>query len=132
MIKTITFDAPALYGDQHVIEVRRILLQTPGVEDVYASSAFHIVEVTYNPDVTNEVDLKKMLEEAGYLGELQLPQELGTPTYLQTDRSTTFFRHTDVFESSRQSVGFSQTVPYSGRPLWNCPGMGVIKSKMEE
>jgi hypothetical protein len=43
-----------------------------------------------------------------------------------------YFRHTEVFETSRQVVSFAQKVSYSGKPLWNCPGFGVIKSNMEE
>ena len=48
-MEKITISAPAMYGDHHVVEVRRILLETPGVEDVYASSCFQAVEVTFDP-----------------------------------------------------------------------------------
>ena len=132
MNKTVTFDTPALYGDHHVVEVRRLLLEMPGVEDVYASSAFHIVDVTYDPDKVQEAELVRKLDEAGYLGEFMLPQEKGFAMYQQDDRSSVFFRHTDVFETSRKVVSFAQNVNTSGRPLWSCPGFGVIKSKMEE
>jgi copper chaperone CopZ len=132
MNKTVTFDTPALYGDHHVQEVRRLLLEMPGVEDVYASSAFHIVDVTYDPDKVQEADLVRKLDEAGYLGELLLPQEKGFAMYQQDDRSAVFFRHTDVFETTRKVVSFAQNVNTSGRPLWNCPGFGVIKNKMED
>ena len=44
---------PAMYGDHHVLEVRRILLAMPGVEDVYASSGFQTVQVTYDPAKAN-------------------------------------------------------------------------------
>ncbi len=132
MKKTSTFDAPALYGDHHVIEVRRLLLELPGVEDVYASSAFHTVEVTFDPEKTKEEEVQRVLAEAGYLDELALPQEAGVPTYLSRDKSQAFFRHTDVYEAFRKVVGFSQTAPSSGKPLWNCPGFGVIKNKMED
>jgi copper chaperone CopZ len=132
MKKTVTFDTPALYGDHHVIEVRRILDQVPGVEDVYASSAFHIVEVTYDDDKVKEAELGQTLSDAGYLGEMFMPQESSFATYGEKDQSQTFFRHTDVFETSRRVVNFAQTVSYSGRPLWNCPGFGVIKANMED
>lgn len=132
MKKTVTFDTPALYGDHHVLEVRRILLETPGVEDVYASSAFRIVDVTYDDEKVSEEELSRKLGEAGYLGEWMLPQEINAPAHLQGDQAPSYFRHTQVFETSRQVVSFAQKVSYSGRPLWNCPGFGVIKSKMEE
>jgi hypothetical protein len=131
MNKTITFDTPALYGDHHVLEIRRLLLEHRGVEEVYASSAFRIVEVTFEDAKVSETELTQILGEAGYLGEWMLPQEQSTPAYLQGDRVPAYFRHTEVFETSRQVVSFAQQVSYTGRPLWTCPGFGVIK-KMEE
>ena len=45
-METKSFEAPALYGDHHVSEVRRILLELTGVNEVYvSSSAFQIIEV---------------------------------------------------------------------------------------
>lgn len=132
MKKMVTFDTPALYGDHHVLEVRRLLLETPGVEDVYASSAFRIVEVTFDDAKISEAEISQKLGDAGYLGEWILPQEQEVAGYLQGDSVPTFFRHTEVFETSRQVVSFAQKVSYSGKPLWNCPGFGVIKSKMED
>ena len=131
-MKTVTFEIPALYGDHHVIEVRRILLETPGVVDVYVSSAFHAVEVTFDPAKVNEQEIERKLGESGYLNELPMPVEADASTYLQRDRSQSYFRHTEVFETSKQSVSFAQNVSYVGRPLWTCPGFGVIKNKMEE
>ncbi len=131
-MKTITLEVPALYGDHHVLEVRRILLDTPGVSDVYASSAFQAVEVTYDPAKVDEQEITRKLEEAGYMEEWTLPVEADAATYLEQDRSRSFFRHTAVFETSGQVVSFAQNVSYSGRPLWNCPGMGVIKNMMED
>jgi len=131
-MRTITIEAPALYGDHHVVEVRRLLMELPGVENVYASSAFHAIEVTYDPDTIQDDVIKNKLDEVGYLGELPSPVEADASTYLKSDRSQSYFRHTEVFETSRQVVSFAQNVSYTGRPLWNCPGMGVIRSKMEE
>ena len=131
-MKTITFEVPALYGDHHVVEVRRLLLETPGVQDVYASSAFHLVEVTFDPNQIDEETIEKKLEEAGYLGEWALPVEADAATYLKSDRSESFFRHTEVFETTRQTVSFIQNVNFAGKPLWNCPGMGVIRTSMED
>jgi copper chaperone CopZ len=130
-VKKITYELPNLYGDHHVIEVRRILLDIPGVVDVYASSAFRMVEITYDPEITNDLDIAVKLDQAGYLGDWSVPMEASASTYLE-DRSRSFFRHTAVYENTRQVVSFSQNVSYSGRPLWNCPGMGVIKHKMED
>jgi hypothetical protein len=131
ILAQISFDVPALFGDHHVVEVRRILLEMPGVQDVYASSCFHVVEVNYDPAKISEVEIKTSLTEAGYLGDLRVPQEVGV-TGGQREGKDTFFRHTAVYEQTRQAVSFGQVVSYLGRPLWNCPGMGVITKKMEE
>jgi copper chaperone CopZ len=129
-VKTTTINVPNLYGDHHVVEVRRVLLEAPGVIDVYASSAFRVVDITYDEAQTNDIELSLVLDEAGYLSEWSVPIEAGAATY-QEDRSRTFFRHTEVYENIQQGISFAQKVPYQGRPLWNCPGMGVIKP-MEE
>lgn len=130
-MKSYSLELPALYGDHHVIEVRRILFEIPGIQDVYASSAFHFVEVTYDPAQVNEEAIKQKLAEAGYLEEWVFPTETGKAV-TEDLLSPQFFRHTAVYEAAQQTVSFQQSVSYSGRPLWNCPGFGVIKSKMED
>jgi copper chaperone CopZ len=135
-MKVVTFETPTLYGDHHVQEVRRILQQIPGVIEIYASSAFHVVEVSYDPAQTNDLVIAEKLDNAGYLGEWTVPMEMGTQSF-QKDSGDSFFRHTEVNEAVRQVVGFGQNVnsvvSYSGRPLWNCPGMGPVRTqKMED
>jgi copper chaperone CopZ len=130
-MKTVTYELPNLYGDHHVLEVRRILFGIPGVVDVDASSAFRMVEVTYDPEKTNDLAIAVKLDESGYLEEWSVPMEASASTYLE-DRSRSYFRHTAVYETTRQVMTFAQNVNYSGRPLWNCPGMGVIKNRMED
>ena len=127
----VTIEVPAMYADHHVLEVRRILSELPGVKDLYASSAFKVVEVEFNPEEISEDDIKAKLDEYGYLGELPLPVEDSIPGYLE-EESKAYFRHTEVFETAQNEIGFSQEVANSGRPLWNCPGIGLIKTKMED
>jgi len=131
-METLTLELPTLYGDHHVMEVRRILLALPGVKDVYASSAFHTTEVSYDPNQVDPSSIHAVLEEAGYLGDMPTPVEADTATYLK-DQSNTYFRHTEVYENVRSAVSFAQNVAYQGRPLWPCPGMGPIATqKIEE
>ena len=66
-----TIDLPAMYGDHHVSEVRRILLDLEGVEEVYASSGFRAAEVTYNSKKLKKAEIVAKLEEAGYIGPSQ-------------------------------------------------------------
>ena len=126
----VKFSLETMYGDHHVLEVRRLLLDLPGVEDVYASSCFQIVEVEYDPAKVDEKAIKGALETAGYLGELQPPEETGVPTY-GIDGANQFLRHTVTFQQTSKSIGFTQAVSNGGRPLWPCPGMGVVKNVKE-
>lgn len=119
---------PAMYGDHHVLEVRRLLLALSGVEDVYASSAFRMVQVTYDPAKVSIGELKAKLEAAGYLDELPVPAETATPATETNGKQKAYFRHTTAYEQGRRSVSFAQNVSYTGRPLWSCPGVGVIKA----
>jgi len=131
-MRTTTIEVPAMYADHHVQEVRKLLLEISGVEDVYASSAFQAVEVTYDPKKIKVQEVKEKLEDEGYLGDLALPVEADASTYLDSDRSQSYFRHTEVFEGNKDTVSFAQNVSFTGRPLWHCPGFGVIKEEMEE
>lgn len=128
-MKTKIFEAPALYGDHHVTEVRRILSNLQGVTDIYASSAFQTIEVTFDESKINDLEIAVKLDEAGYLGEWSIPIELGTAAQ-QGEGQKPFFRHTTTYETIKQTVSFAQQVGYQGRPLWHCPGIGAIK--MEE
>ena len=132
MSKTITISTPALFGDHHVVEVHRLLGALPGVEGIYASSAFRAVEVTYDPDKIEADAIQEKLAETGYTEEMGVGVEADAATYLQEDRSESYFRHTEVYETNREVISFSQNVDYSGRPLWHCPGFGVIRNTMEE
>ena len=130
-METFALEVPTMYGDHHVVEVRRLLLEIPGIEEVYASSSFQTVEVTYDPNIASPQSIQEKLQDAGYIGELPVPVEEGAIVYVEKgDRS--FFRHTTVYENIRQTVSFQQNVAYSGRPLWPCPGMGPVASKVLE
>lgn len=125
-METKSFEAPALYGDHHVSEVQRILKELPGVEEVYASSAFQAIEVTFDETKISADQLTACLEEAGYLGEVPMLAEPGVAGYGRADGNSNF-RHTAVYKTIKQTVGFSQSVAPQGRPLWPCPGLGAVK-----
>ena len=130
-MEKVSLKLSVMYGDHHVTDVRRILLELPGVQNVYASSAFQTVDVGFDPVQVNEEQIKTVLEEAGYLGEL--PQQVEPSTaYEQGRGNKDHFRHTIVYEQTKQVVSFSQQVNYQGRPLWPCPGMGPINNMDEE
>ena len=123
-----SINVPAMYGDHHVLEVRRILLALPGVAMVNASSCFQTVEVTYDPEKINRDEITHQLDGAGYLEALPAPVE--------TDRAADdrpaaerkkYFRHTTAFEQAKHVVSFAQDVHQVKPVLWPCPGLGLIK-----
>jgi len=124
-METKAFEAPALYGDHHVSEVQRILKELPGVEDVYASSAFQAIEVTFDESKIDAEKIAASLEEAGYLGEVPLLTETGVA--VERKEGDGVFRHTATYETVKKTVSFAQSVQSQGRPLWPCPGLGTIK-----
>lgn len=127
----LTLELSAMYADHHVIEVRRLLLALPGVQAVYASSAFRAVEITYDSATINDLEIQIKLDEVGYLGEWSVLAETGKPVG-SGDGPNTFLRHTSVYEQVKHVISFAQNVSYQGRPLWPCPGMGPIRGMDEE
>ena len=125
-MQTSTFNTPALFGDHPVTEVRRLWFEVPGVTYVYASSAFRAVQISFDEAQTSHEALARILEAAGYLGEIPMLNEVSVAAEMDS-----VFRHSATYETVKKTVSFQQKVPYSGRPLWNCPGMGVVRNMDE-
>jgi copper chaperone CopZ len=126
---SVAIDVPLMFADHHVVEVRRILFEIPGVEEVNASSSFQVVKVEYDPDKTSEDIVKRKLDENGYLGDLQVPLESGKPAVGSDEK--TWFRHTAAYKVTGTEISFGQEITASQKPLWPCPGMGA-RPKMDE
>ncbi|HDD61994.1 MAG: hypothetical protein DRI65_13515 [Chloroflexota bacterium] len=121
---SFSVELPMMYGDHHVIEVRHVLLEIEGVEEVYASSSFHTVNVDYNSKKTNQKSIKAALEKAGYSGELEIDVEPSIPV---TEREgEKYFRRTTSSTQTENIIGFEQNVGYQGRSQWPIPGMGIL------
>lgn len=129
-MEKVTFKLPAMYGDHHVIEVRRLLLDVPGVHEVFASSAFQAVEIGFDPQVVSAATLETALDDAGYMQPMTVAQEAGVAANGQVAEGS-FLRHTTSFAQTRQMIGFAQDVTHAGRPLWPCPGMGPVARQQE-
>jgi len=125
---SLSLELPTMFGDHHVIEVRRILLEFDGVSDVYASSGFGVVEVEYNSKKTPKKDLVNALEKAGYTGDFNIAVEPSIPAI--EDLKGAYFRHTQATEQTGNTVSFEQTVKVQRSPLWPCPGMGPVKTQI--
>jgi hypothetical protein len=130
-MEKLSVQVPVLYGDHHVTAVRAMLLAMQGVADVYASSAFQLVEVEFNEQLVSREDILAKLGEAGYLNDLAVPHESGEATVNATaDRA--FYRHSVAHANTGSTISFSQQVPVAGRALWPCPGIGLLESTRKE
>ena len=123
-----TLELPAMYADHHVKEVRKILLDLDGVNDVYASSGFRVVEIDYNSKKIKKDEIVAKLDQAGYMGDLLLPVESGEIAYDGAILDTSTFRHTTA-PTGTKSVSFAQKVGDEDRAQWPVPGMGLLKIK---
>ena len=126
MVKFV-FDLPFLFGDHHVIEVKKLLEKITGVAETYVSSSFHTVEVTYNPDLTGPEAFIACLEEAGYIGEAIIPEEIGVSS-TSDKMNSPFFRKTNVYDATPKVVSFRQSLVLLNRRVWPIPGFGAVLS----
>jgi copper chaperone CopZ len=126
-MKTYSAHVPAMFGDHHVLAVHKLLTKLPGIAEVYASSGFQLIEVQYDPAHIAPTLIEETLAEAGYLDALPVPTETSTPATEMQAEQPAFFRHTAAYAQTGSNVGFAQKLPYSGRPLWPCPGIGLVK-----
>ncbi|MDH7484789.1 MAG: heavy-metal-associated domain-containing protein [Anaerolineae bacterium] len=84
-MEKVILDVPTLWADHHVLRVREALFQLEGIQDVYASSAWRQVLVTYDGGKIDQTAVEKALAEAGYpVGEGEVP-ELAQPTRNRKD-----------------------------------------------
>ena len=113
---SIVIDVPAMYADHHVVEVRRILHDVPGVHAVYASSAFGVVEIDFDPEYTSAEALQRRLDEAGYRSELPVPKESGEPATDRTAADGRYRRHTTSNAPSGSAVAFRQELDAAAPP----------------
>jgi copper chaperone CopZ len=102
-----TLDVPTLWADHHVLKVRETLTVLEGVEDVYASSAWKQVLVTYNNRKIKRADIEKALATAGYpVGKGEVPL-LIQPTDIRRDPQWTVMgaRSTETNQADLEMSG---------------------------
>ena len=128
---SLVLDVPAMYGDHHVVEVRRLLLANAGVASVDASSAFHVVEIEFDADRTSADDLRTVLDDAGYTGDLPSPAESGNPEFQGQPGGEGFFRHSAAYAPAGKAMSFGQDIVAAGRPLYPCPGMAPARRMVD-
>jgi len=73
-MEKVVLDVPTLWADHHVLKARDALVNLEGVQDVYASSAWKQVLVTYEDGKADIAAFEKALADAGYpVGEGEMP-----------------------------------------------------------
>jgi copper chaperone CopZ len=65
-MEQVSFSAPAMFADHHVLKVREALFALDGVTDVYASSAWQTVIVSFDEDKVGSAAIEDALSKAGY------------------------------------------------------------------
>ncbi|MGD2105473.1 MAG: hypothetical protein PVJ55_10235 [Anaerolineae bacterium] len=84
-MEKVVFEVPSLWADHHVLRLRDALGKLEGVEEIYASSAWKQVMVTYDSDKLDGAAIQDAMAEAGYpVGEGGVPV-LVEPTELRRD-----------------------------------------------
>jgi copper chaperone CopZ len=84
-MEELILEMPSMYGDHHVLRVRDVLTAVEGVEEVYASSAWKQVMVSFDPKKVKAADLEKVLDDAGYAPNAGEPPILVQPTSIKRD-----------------------------------------------
>ena len=75
---SVTINAPAMFADHHVLKARETLLALQGVDDVYASSAWKAVIVTYDSAAIQPEAIEQALVQAGYGPDNETPVLAGS------------------------------------------------------
>ncbi len=84
-MEKVVLDVPSLWADHHVLEVREVLVDLEGVEEVYASSAWSQIMVTFDPEKVETAAIERALAGAGYpVGEGGVPVFV-EPTAIRRD-----------------------------------------------
>lgn len=65
-MEEIVLDLPSMYADHHVLSVRNALDGIKGIKEIYASSAWRQLLVSFDPKVIDSSKIEQTLEGAGY------------------------------------------------------------------
>jgi len=129
-MKQARLDIPVLYGDHHVLEIKKILSGVEGVKEFYISSAYKLVKIEYDEKITTEDALKSILEEAGYKGELGFEIEKLDVDPREDDHKK-HFRKGVLYDQTGLTQGFKQKATKTTRKVWPSPGMGNLETGSE-
>ncbi len=99
------FAVPRLYADHHVLAVREVLLNIPGVQDIYVSSAMKRVAVSFDPATASAAAIGEALRNAGYGPDA--PLELAQPAQNKEDGSFWYIFRPRITETNQLDIEMS-------------------------
>jgi hypothetical protein len=114
-MERLSIELPALYGDHHAAEVHALLSALPGVASVYASAAWHLVQVEFDPAQIGPGGLRQALLKRGYSED----QTHVPPVSARTRDLTSFAVGPAATEQ------FVEHVPAWSEPAAPCPGFEI-------
>ena len=115
----LALSIPTLYGDHHTTAVKQILEGLKGIKDIYVSSAFNQVTVSFDEKKVSPEQIETLLTEQGYSPE-------APATAYAVSAGKRINRHTAAITGVGDTLSFTQTaIPFEGRPLWPCPGFTI-------
>ncbi len=65
-MKKIVLEIPLMFGDHHVLAVRSALTGFKGIEELYVSSAWKQLMISFDPNKTKQSDIEQALADAGF------------------------------------------------------------------
>lgn len=104
-MEQVLFSVPRMYADHHVLRIREVLAQLPGVHDIYASAALKKVAVQLDTAVTSVQAVQEALKTAGYgPGD---PLEFAPPPQNKEDSSFWYSLRPRVTRTNRLDIEMS-------------------------
>jgi copper chaperone CopZ len=115
----LSLTIPTLYGDHHTVAIKQILEGLKGVKDIYVSSAFNLVTLSFDEKTLSPEQIETILTEQGYSPELpETAHVVGAGERIN--------RHTAAITGVGDTLSFAQAAsPFEGRALWPCPGFSI-------
>jgi len=84
-MKKIVLNVPSMYADHHVLSVRNALNDLEGIEDIYASSAWKQLLITFDPKKIKQPKIEEAMSTAGYPIDAAEPAVLVTANDIKRD-----------------------------------------------
>lgn len=65
-VNRVILEIPKLYGDHHVAPIQQLLINRPGVQNVWVTPAHRQVHIDFAPESVSEAQLRAWLVDGGY------------------------------------------------------------------